>query len=58
MTPRFVISMLWDIIAPHGTLQKMLVPFLQCAKFKIEVEIMNMHLVGNIKSACWGLHNS
>jgi biotin transporter BioY len=33
----------------------MSVPFYQRAKFKIKVEIMNMHFVGNVKSACIGL---
>jgi len=31
--------------------------FYQCAKFKIKVEISNMHFVGNVKSACLGMHN-
>jgi hypothetical protein len=31
--------------------------FYQCAKFKIKVEIMSMHFVGNVKSTCLGMHN-
>jgi len=31
--------------------------FYQCAKFKIKVEISNIHFVGNVKSACLGMHN-
>ncbi len=52
MTPRFVIFNVMKYDCTTWYITKKLVPFLQCAKFKIEVEIMNMHLVGNIRSAC------